>query len=78
FLFRNGIQFCEVIEPESSLSPNSSGVLLLVTAQRVIQMHGDVFELVTSGVRFPVTIRHSHVAPEGWGTLCALSTSKSA
>ncbi|MEK7949848.1 hypothetical protein, partial [Luteolibacter soli] len=78
FLFRNGIQFCEVIEPESSLSPNSSGVLLLVTTQRVTQMPGDVFELVTPGVRFPVTIRHSHLVPEGWATVCALSTSKSA
>ena len=74
-LLRNGEKFCDVIQPTGSLQPDEWGAVSLVTAQRVLPLPGDVFELVDRNIRFPLTILKSHVGTHGWNTVCILSTS---
>ena len=75
FLQRNGVEFCEVIAPQGPLQPDEGRAFSLVTTQRVFPLPGDVFEIVSRDIRFPVSIVQSHVGPHGWDTVCILSTS---
>jgi hypothetical protein len=74
YLLKNGLKYCDVLEPQSSLVPDETGVVTVFTSLRALPFPGDVFELVNPDVRFPVTILRSHVKTNGWETAILLSS----